>query len=111
MLDRIGLLTGLARGLGALWLCFAAALGDVRAQEVTEPSKADATSIDDEQLNKAIARGIDVLRKGVRNYPTHRDCFSCHHQALPLVAFSLQDRGSAESDLTPFLTMNRLERL
>ncbi|MFQ5733978.1 MAG: prenyltransferase/squalene oxidase repeat-containing protein [Planctomycetaceae bacterium] len=31
-------------------------------------------------------RGLAVVRKAARNYPKHRKCFSCHHQALPLVA-------------------------
>ncbi len=36
-------------------------------------------------LDRAIAAGIEGLRAGVDNYPKHRECFSCHHQALPIL--------------------------
>jgi N-acyl-D-amino-acid deacylase len=42
-----------------------------------------------EQLDGAIARATLILDKGVANYPEHRSCFSCHHQALPLMANSI----------------------
>ncbi len=48
-------------------------------------------------LNAAIARGYQVLRTGVKNYPEHRDCFSCHHQALPLMALSLDSRRDLDT--------------
>ena len=38
-------------------------------------------------LKIRIARGIDRISTGVDNYPKHRECFSCHHQAVPLFAF------------------------
>jgi len=37
----------------------------------------------------AIERGIELIRKSVDNYPKHRDCFSCHHQAVPLFALRM----------------------
>jgi N-acyl-D-amino-acid deacylase len=37
----------------------------------------------------AIQRGMDLLRASVDRYPQHRQCFSCHHQAVPLLAFRL----------------------
>lgn len=30
------------------------------------------------------ARSLDLLRASAQTYVSHRDCFSCHHQALPL---------------------------
>ena len=51
------------------------------------------------RLDDAIDRGFKILRKGVENYPEHRSCFSCHHQALPLLAFSLDAVGSKSSSL------------
>ena len=51
------------------------------------------------RLDDAIVRGFKILRKGVENYPEHRSCFSCHHQALPLLAFSLDAVGSKSSSL------------
>jgi hypothetical protein len=46
------------------------------------------------RLHDAIDRGFKILRKGVENYPEHRSCFSCHHQALPLLAFSMDAVGA-----------------
>lgn len=43
-------------------------------------------------LDVAIHKGVSVLQKGVNNYPTHRKCFSCHHQTLPLFAISLAEK-------------------
>jgi bacterioferritin-associated ferredoxin len=36
----------------------------------------------------AIDKGIKRLEEAAANYPKHRDCFSCHHQALPIMALS-----------------------
>ncbi len=51
----------------------------------------------------AIERGYEVIRKGVKNYPEHRDCFSCHHQALPLLALSLDGRKNVREVSPNFL--------
>uniref|UniRef100_A0A7C2PIB2 Squalene cyclase C-terminal domain-containing protein n=1 Tax=Schlesneria paludicola TaxID=360056 RepID=A0A7C2PIB2_9PLAN len=37
-------------------------------------------------LQDAVARGLARLEQAAADYPTHRDCFSCHHQTLPLFA-------------------------
>jgi N-acyl-D-amino-acid deacylase len=34
----------------------------------------------------AVTRGLAIVQKAAVNYPTHRQCFSCHHQTLPLLA-------------------------
>ena len=36
----------------------------------------------------AIERGLAVVQTAARNYPRHRQCFSCHHQTLPLFAMA-----------------------
>jgi N-acyl-D-amino-acid deacylase len=38
---------------------------------------------------QAIERGIELLRGSVDRYPQHRQCFSCHHQAVPLFAMRM----------------------
>jgi len=43
-------------------------------------------------LKLAIDRGFERVSKGVDNYPKHRDCFSCHHQAVPLLAYRLRSK-------------------
>lgn len=40
-------------------------------------------------LDQAIDRATEVIDKGIASYPEHRSCFSCHHQALPLLAKSV----------------------
>jgi N-acyl-D-amino-acid deacylase len=47
-------------------------------------------------VKKALNGSYAMIRTGVENYPEHRDCFSCHHQALPLLAFSLEGRGELD---------------
>ena len=39
-----------------------------------------------EQVSKAISRGLKIVERGAENYPKHRQCFSCHHQTLPMLA-------------------------
>jgi N-acyl-D-amino-acid deacylase len=38
------------------------------------------------QLEDAIFQGVSLLSRAATNYPTHRTCFSCHHQTLPMLA-------------------------
>ena len=44
-----------------------------------EPKSADA------DVRKAVTRGLAVLEKAAARYPEHRECFSCHHQTLPML--------------------------
>lgn len=44
---------------------------------------------DRDQVSRAAANGIELLRQSTDRYPTHRDCFSCHHQSLPLAALRI----------------------
>jgi N-acyl-D-amino-acid deacylase len=41
---------------------------------------------DREKIAEAAARGLAMVQKAAANYPKHRDCFSCHHQTLPMLA-------------------------
>lgn len=34
----------------------------------------------------AIERGLPLVEQAAERYPTHRKCFSCHHQTLPMLA-------------------------
>ena len=43
-----------------------------------------------ESIRAAIGRGLPLLiNASAEEYPRHRDCFSCHNQAVPAVALSL----------------------
>jgi hypothetical protein len=48
-------------------------------------------------IRAAVVRALPLLVKaGAEEYPKHRDCFSCHNQAVPVVALSLaRQRGFA----------------
>lgn len=44
----------------------------------------------------AIHRGLAIVTRGAKNYPQHRQCFSCHHQTLPMFALAAaRDAGYA----------------
>lgn len=42
--------------------------------------------IESEQVRTAVVKALRRIEVGARNYPKHRQCFSCHHQALPMMA-------------------------
>ena len=46
-----------------------------------------------ESIRAAVLRALPLLVKaGAEEYPLHRDCFSCHNQAVPAVALDLARR-------------------
>ncbi len=51
---------------------------------------------DAEALRSAARRGLAMVQGAASRYPAHRDCFSCHHQTLPMMAMqAAHDRGLA----------------
>jgi N-acyl-D-amino-acid deacylase len=44
---------------------------------------------DDESLRNAISKGLKRLQDGSASYTTKRQCFSCHHQAISMIAFRM----------------------
>jgi N-acyl-D-aspartate/D-glutamate deacylase len=38
------------------------------------------------EVREAVERGLRLVEKAAANYPSHRTCFSCHHQTLPMLA-------------------------
>lgn len=67
----------------------------------TEPTKAPAQVVksDDatpDRIRTAVTKALPLLHRGLTVYAEKRDCFSCHHQAIPLVALEIaRDRGLA----------------
>src|SRR5688500_3056935 len=51
------------------------------------------------ELRSAASRGLELVKRAAANYPSHRECFSCHHQTLPMLAMvsagHLDDTASA----------------
>ncbi|SIN97154.1 N-acyl-D-amino-acid deacylase [Singulisphaera sp. GP187] len=39
-----------------------------------------------EKIRDSVRRGLEIVQKAATRYPLHRDCFSCHHQTLPMLA-------------------------
>jgi N-acyl-D-amino-acid deacylase len=61
-----------------LILGFLAATSSIRAEE---PS-----------ISEAITRGLKRVEQGSESYTTHRQCFSCHHQAMALQSLAAARR-------------------
>lgn len=60
------------------------------------PVRGDDMTVEQAAIRAAIEKALVRLETGATNYLTHRDCFSCHHQALPLVAMvRARQRGFA----------------
>ena len=62
--------------------CFALAF------TLVAPPPADASAPSPAQVRKAVARALPLLSKGAAGYADERQCFSCHNQALPLMALT-----------------------
>jgi hypothetical protein len=66
---------------------------------LTLPATAGEPAPAPEAVKTAVERSLVLMQKSAAEYPKHRDCFSCHHQALPVQAFSLaKSRGLAVDD-------------
>jgi putative heme-binding domain-containing protein len=47
---------------------------------------------DPAHVRAAAERALTAIQKSTEEYPKHRDCFSCHHQAAPTLALTLAKR-------------------
>ena len=55
------------------------------AATFTTPTWADD---DDAAIKAAIEKGLKRIEAGITNYPKHRQCFSCHHQAVAVMSMT-----------------------
>jgi hypothetical protein len=89
---------GLATLLGLAW---AQAIGGAGMGQAVDGGRVTTLNPSDgprpESIRAAIGRGLPLLlNASAQEYPKHRDCFSCHNQAVPAVALSLaRQRGFA----------------
>jgi Squalene-hopene cyclase C-terminal domain len=62
---------------------------------VSSPGQDDQpTAPSPERIKAAVERALPLIAKGADGYVGKRNCFSCHHQAVPVVALSLaRERG------------------
>lgn len=71
-------------------------LGMWAATIATAPAPDDPTP---EAIKSALGKAIPLIQKSTEEYPHHRACFSCHHQAIPALALNLaKERGLAVGD-------------
>ena len=61
---------------------------------------ARATAPPRDEVREAVTKGLALVQKAARNYPTHRDCFSCHHQTLPMLATARAVVAGVDADGT-----------
>lgn len=51
-----------------------------------------------ERIVSAVEAGLRVIQKGAANYPSNRECFSCHHQTLPMQAMAVARQAKIAID-------------
>jgi N-acyl-D-amino-acid deacylase len=52
----------------------------------------------DVKVRSAIDRGLVPILSAIERYPSHRKCFSCHHQTLPMLAIRSAREAGIEGD-------------
>src|SRR6516162_896650 len=52
----------------------------------------------DGAIDVAIAKGLRRVEQGAANYPRQRQCFSCHHQALPIFVLTTARSRTVAAD-------------
>jgi N-acyl-D-amino-acid deacylase len=63
----------------------------------TTSVRADGSA--DPAVEAAIKKGLKRIATGAANYPKHRRCFSCHHQAMAVLSLTVaRQRGFAVDD-------------
>ena len=73
-------------GFGLLIVAVALAAEPVASQSVESQPVVEPPSELVARVCEAVEQGLEVVQRGADNYPQNRDCFSCHHQALPVFA-------------------------
>jgi N-acyl-D-amino-acid deacylase len=52
----------------------------------------------DPAVKAAVTKALQRIEKGLTNYPKHRQCFSCHHQAIGVIAMTAAQKHGFEVD-------------
>ncbi|MBI3863972.1 MAG: hypothetical protein HY290_18975 [Planctomycetia bacterium] len=79
------------RLLALVMACTGCGSAILRAADVLDAKSRD-------EITKAVERGVPVLEKAARSYPTHRQCFACHHQTLPLLGLGEARKAGITTD-------------
>ncbi len=73
--------------------CFIVALG-TSLTLLSPPVLGGPAEPDSGQVRSSVAKALPLIQASLKEYPRHRDCFSCHHQAVPSFALTVaRDRG------------------
>ena len=59
-----------------------------------------AESPEPDPMRSLICKSLDLLGTGARGHAERRECFSCHHQALPVMAVALAREHRLKTDET-----------
>ena len=60
---------------------------------------ADNNPIEPQAVRQSVEKALPLILKSTEEYPMSRDCFSCHHQAVPALALSIsREKGFAVPD-------------
>ena len=52
----------------------------------------------DQRVGAALERGLPLVADAAMRYPEHRNCFSCHHQTLPMLALAAARTAGIDVD-------------
>ncbi len=59
----------------------------------------DPTGLDQEKLRAAIKRALPLIQSGAKGSAEQRQCFTCHHQAMPIFAIEQSRKMGLDVDL------------
>lgn len=99
------------------WRCV---LTIIALQSALVAAAAADDAIAPQELTDAITRGLAATQRAATRYPEYRECFSCHHQTLPMLAQQSaqarqvpidQGQFAAQLKFTEKSFSKRLERL
>jgi N-acyl-D-amino-acid deacylase len=90
-------------GAAPLWGCaLVSVLAWVLAAATAEGASPPVEPPDSADVALSLDRAIRVVERGAANYPQHRNCFSCHHQTLPMLAMAERRDAGGPFDAARF---------
>ena len=73
-------------------------------------TSASAAEPDRETIQRSVERGLLVLERGAKAYPSNQTCFACHHQTLPMLAMTAARDAGLQFDAELFRTQRDFTR-
>lgn len=66
------------------------------------PLAARGQDLDFQRLQAATEKGLSLIQAAADRYPQNRDCYSCHHQGVPVLAMTTAREAGLEIDAEIF---------